>query len=110
MDARSIRAQFDTVNPTRTDVEVGAGAALVALTQTSAPGWNLTGFGQSSPAQGWMASWKVDGQPVDGTAQYLPAAKSRMALHLLPVALGAAFAAMATGAWWRRRKAGLTHG
>jgi arabinofuranan 3-O-arabinosyltransferase len=110
MDARSIRAQFDTVNPTRTDVEVGAGAALVALTQTSAPGWNLTGFGQSSPAQGWMASWKVDGQPVDGTAQYLPAAKSRMALYLLPVALGAAFAAMATGAWWRRRKAGLTHG
>ncbi len=110
MDDRTIQAQSKEVNPTRTDVEVGPGAALVALTQTNAPGWNLTGFGKSSAAQGWMASWKVEGQPVDGAARYLPASKSRQALYLLPVAIVSAFAAMAMGVWWRRRKAARSRG
>ena len=105
MADRTIPVESHRVNPTRTDVTVGPGATLVALTETNAPGWNLTGFGKSSAAQGWMASWQVDGQPVEGAARYLPASKSRLALYLLPVALIAAFLAIGAGAWWRRRRA-----
>ena len=72
MAGRTIRAESTPINPARTDVRVEAGAAVVALTQTNAPGWNLTGFGKSSATQGWMASWVVDGQAVDGSARYLP--------------------------------------
>ncbi len=105
MDDRSIPVESKRVNPTRTDITAGPGAALVALTETNAPGWNLSGFGKSAAAQGWMASWRVDGQPVDAAARYLPASKSRLGLYLLPVAVVAAFLAMAAGVWWRRRRA-----
>jgi arabinofuranan 3-O-arabinosyltransferase len=105
MDERSIPVDSERINPARTDIQVGSGAALVALTETSAPGWKLTGFGKSSPAQGWMAAWEVAGQPVDGAARYLPSGMSRRALYLLPIAIVAAFLALAAGAWWRRRKA-----
>ncbi|MCU0277737.1 MAG: DUF3367 domain-containing protein [Candidatus Nanopelagicales bacterium] len=105
MGPRTIPVEYKRRNPVTTEVTVGPGATLVALTETNAPGWNLTGFGKSSPAQGWMASWKVDAEPVDGAARYLPAGTSRKALYLLPVALVAAFAALVMGAWWRRRRA-----
>ena len=104
MDERFIPVESKRINPTRTDITAGPGAALVALTETNAPGWSLSGFGKSSAAQGWMASWRVEGQPVDAAARYLPASTSRLGLYLLPVALGAAFLAMLTGAWWRRRR------
>jgi hypothetical protein len=77
----------------------------VAFTETGAKGWNLTGYGGATPAQGWMASWSVDGQPVEGTIRYLPAGIARKGLYVLPPALAAAFVAMLFGAWWRRRKA-----
>ena len=104
MAGRTIRAESTPINPARTDVRVEAGAAVVALTQTNAPGWNLTGFGKSSATQGWMASWVVDGQAVDGSARYLPASKSRLALYLLPIAVVAAFLAIWAGTLWRRRR------
>jgi len=46
-----------------------------------------------------------ENQAVDAAARYLPAGTSRKALYVLPVAVVAAFAAMALGAWWRRRRA-----
>jgi arabinofuranan 3-O-arabinosyltransferase len=106
MAGRTIRAESTPINPARTDVRVEAGAAVVALTQTNAPGWNLTGFGKSSATQGWMASWVVDGQAVDGSARYLPSSKSRLALYLLPIAVVAAFLAIWAGTLWRRRRGG----
>ena len=105
MAKRSIDVESTRINPTRTDIVAEPGAELIALTETNAPGWSLSGFGKSTAAQGWMASWAVDGQAVDAAARYLPAGTSRKALYLLPVAIVAAFAAMAFGAWWRRRKA-----
>ena len=105
MAKRSVEVESTRVNPTRTDIVAEPGAELVALTETNAPGWSLSGFGKSTAAQGWMASWAVDGQAVDASARYLPAGTSRKALYLLPMAIVAAFAAMALGAWWRRRKA-----
>jgi arabinofuranan 3-O-arabinosyltransferase len=105
MDGRTVEAQYKRVNPIRTKVEVGAGAALVGFTETGAKGWSLTGHGGATPAQGWMASWKVEGQPVEGTIQYLPAGLGRKALYLLPPALLMSFLALLFGAWWRRRRA-----
>lgn len=104
MSARSLPVESTKVSPVQTTVQVAAGAQVVALTETSAPGWSLTGFGRAYPAQGWMASWRVDGQPVDGSARYLPAGLSRKALYVLPVAVLLAFAALYVGRRWRRRR------
>jgi arabinofuranan 3-O-arabinosyltransferase len=105
MAGRSVEVDYTRVNPARTDITAQPGAELIALTETNAPGWSLSGFGKSTAAQGWMASWSVEGQSIDAVARYLPAGPSRKALYLLPVAVVAAFLAMACGAWWRRRKA-----
>ena len=105
MAGRTVQAESKRISPIQTKVSVGPGAALVAFTETGAKGWSLTGLGGATPAQGWMASWQVDGQPVEGTIRYLPAGISRKALYVLPPALLAAFAWMLLGAWWRRRKA-----
>ena len=105
MAGRTVPAEYKRISPIQAKVNVGPGAAVVAFTETGAKGWNLTGFGAATPAQGWMASWQVDGQPVEGTIRYLPAGIARKGLYLLPIALLGAFLAMLFGAWWRRFRA-----
>ena len=105
MDDRTMTAEYKEVNPAQYKVSVGPGAMIVALTETSAPGWSLTGHGKAIAAQGWMAAWPAEMQPVEGTARYIPSTRGRQALMLLPIALLGAFSAMFLGRWWRRREA-----
>jgi arabinofuranan 3-O-arabinosyltransferase len=95
-------------DPTRYPVEVGAGRTVLALRETTAPGWSFQGGAGSTKTavQGWANAWLIDSaEPIEGALVYSPARFSRWALLSLPVALVAMVAAMVLGAWWRRRRA-----
>ncbi|GAA3338425.1 hypothetical protein GCM10020358_18440 [Amorphoplanes nipponensis] len=71
------------------------GRATVALAETAAPGWTLTGVegARKIRLQGWMNGWVLpSGGPVE--VRYAPARIARYALYLLPVTVAAAVVSM----------------
>ncbi|BEL07952.1 hypothetical protein Q0Z83_061430 [Actinoplanes sichuanensis] len=74
-------------NPARFSGTVtGDGPAVLALAESAAPGWRLTGIdgAEKVTLQGWMSGWTL---PAGGdfTVHYTPATLSRYAFYLLPV-------------------------
>ena len=94
-------------DPAHFAVDVAAPAsagAVVALTETAAPGWQLPrAAGQRIVVQGWMNAWPLDGA-VKGTIAYGPARISRLALYTLPPMLLLAVFYVLVTRWWHRRR------
>ncbi|MEU8656677.1 hypothetical protein [Actinoplanes philippinensis] len=72
----------------------GSGPAVLALAESAAPGWQLSGIAgaQKVTLQGWMAGWTLPAAG-DFTLGYAPSRIARAAFYLLPVtvALSAGF-------------------
>jgi arabinofuranan 3-O-arabinosyltransferase len=111
----SSTVDFTKENPaTFTGTVVSSGHAAVALAESAAPGWVLTGVegARKVTLQGWMNGWLLPG---GGTVKmrYAPAGISRYALYLLPIVAAASVAFMYVfrlsagrlGPWvWLRRR------
>jgi arabinofuranan 3-O-arabinosyltransferase len=100
--------EWRRTDPTRYPVTVGAGSTVLALRETTAPGWSFQGGAAATKTtvQGWANAWLVDSEvPTEGALVYSPARISRWALLSLPVALVVLVASMVLGVWWRRRRA-----
>ncbi|MEV6601502.1 hypothetical protein AB0M36_32315 [Actinoplanes sp. NPDC051346] len=106
--------EFTKRNPAEfTGTVTTTGPTAVALAESAAPGWMLTGVSgaQKVTLQGWMGGWLVpEGGKV--TLRYTPATISRYALYLLPIAVAASLIFMYAvrlpagrpGAWTMRHR------
>lgn len=86
--------QWHRANPTRfTGTVTATGHTVVALAESAAPGWQLTGVDGARPVtlQGWMNGWLLPaGGPIE--LRYAPARIARWAYYLLPASVVAAMA------------------
>jgi len=91
-------------------VSVTGGATVLALRETSAPGWQFQGLppGAAAPehttVEGWANAWVLPAGTHSGTLAYAPSKISRYALLLLPIAVLLALAEILVFRWWRRRR------
>lgn len=74
-----------------TGTVVASGRTAVALAESAAPGWALSGVdgARKVTLQGWMSGWLLPSGG-DVTIRYAPARIARYAYYLLPVAVAAA--------------------
>ncbi len=99
VDPAHVRVSVPAV---RSRTRAGAGA-VVALAETTAPGWTLPGGGEHVAVQGWMNAWRLTG-PVSGQMAYAPADTARLALSTAAPVAGATVLSLLTFGWRRRRR------
>jgi arabinofuranan 3-O-arabinosyltransferase len=98
-------------DPAHYPVSVTGAPTVLALRETSAPGWQFQGLPAGTPApehttvQGWANAWILPAGTHAGTLVYAPSKLSRYALLLLPVAVLLAIGEIVGARWWRRRRA-----
>jgi arabinofuranan 3-O-arabinosyltransferase len=110
-EGQPAEVRWNRVNPATYRATVRAdGPTALALAETAAPGWSVSGPGtvgaRPVTLQGWMNGWLLPGD-ADVTIAYGPATLSRYALAMLPVtaaiALAWILADLRRPGWIRRR-------